>query len=62
MTKHKHSESAQQSAKVPVFPMDGEIWKHVTDALQGIRFGQVTFIFHEGNIVQIERTERRKIN
>lgn len=62
MTKRKHSELGQQAVKTPAHPLEDEVWKHVADALSGIRFGQVTFIFHEGNIVQIERTERRKIN
>lgn len=62
MTKRRQSELGHQTVKSPVLPLEDEVWKHVADALTGIRFGQVTFIFHEGNIVQIERTERRKIN
>ena len=33
---------------------------HIADALRGLRFGQVTIIIHEGAIVQIDRSERRR--
>lgn len=35
---------------------------HVAAALKGLRFGQVTVTIQDGVIVQIERTERRRVS
>ncbi len=34
---------------------------HVRDALRGLRFGTVTLIVQDGVVVQIDRTEKRRI-
>jgi hypothetical protein len=34
----------------------------IQEALQGLRFGQVTVVVHEGTVVQIERLEKRRIH
>ncbi len=39
-------------------PMDV---KAILDALRGLRFGSVTVIVQDGVIVQIDRTEKRRI-
>jgi hypothetical protein len=36
--------------------------RHVEEALRGLRFGQVTLIVHDGEVVQVERTERRRLD
>ena len=36
--------------------------KVVKESLQGLRFGQVLLIVHEGAVVQVERTERKRIS
>lgn len=36
-------------------------WELIQDALRGLRFGQVLLVVHEGTIVQVERTERKRI-
>lgn len=33
----------------------------VREALVGLRFGQITITVHDGQIVQIERTERVRV-
>lgn len=33
----------------------------IQEALQGLRFGQVLLVVHDGAIVQVERTERKRI-
>jgi hypothetical protein len=34
---------------------------HVRDALRGLRFGAVNIIVQDGVIVQIDRTEKRRV-
>lgn len=36
-------------------------WKAITDALRGLRFGVVSIIVQDGVIVQIDRTEKRRL-
>jgi len=36
--------------------------EHVRNALQGLRFGEITLIVHDGVVVQIDRTEKRRLN
>ena len=42
-------------------PTDKSNIDHIQDALRGLRFGQVTIIVQDGVVVQIDRTERRRI-
>jgi hypothetical protein len=35
--------------------------QYVDDALRGLRFGTVTVVVHDGQIVQIERTEKTRL-
>lgn len=37
------------------------VLNHVADALRGLRYGQVTIIVHDNEVVQVERTERRRL-
>lgn len=37
-------------------------WDLIQDSLRGLRFGQVLLVVHEGTIVQVERTERKRIS
>lgn len=32
----------------------------IVDSLSGIRYGSVQFVIHDGRIVQIDRTEKRR--
>jgi len=36
--------------------------EHIEQALRGLRFGEVTVIVQDGVIVQIERTERKRLD
>lgn len=45
----------------PVDPLTPSALKCLQDALLGLRFGQVLLVLHEGAIVQIERTERKRL-
>lgn len=36
--------------------------EHIQLALRGLRFGQVLIVVHEGVIVQVERTERKRLS
>ncbi len=35
--------------------------ERVRDALAGLRYGEVTLIVHDGVVVQVERTERLRL-
>lgn len=47
------------------FRAQGELteadWRSVRDALRGLRYGTVNIIVQDGVIVQIERTDRRRL-
>ncbi|MEY2611980.1 MAG: putative small protein [Planctomycetota bacterium] len=32
----------------------------IRQALDGLRYGQVTIVIHDGSVVQIDRTEKRR--
>ena len=34
----------------------------IQEALRGLQFGEVTIIVHDGVIVQVERTEKKRFN
>lgn len=36
-------------------------WQQIRDALRGLRFGAVHIIVQDGVIVQIDRTEKRRL-
>jgi hypothetical protein len=35
--------------------------EHIRDALRGLRFGLVSIIVQDGVVIQIERTERKRL-
>jgi len=35
--------------------------RHVEDALRGLRFGTVTVIVQDGVVIQIDRTEKKRL-
>ena len=37
-------------------------WALIQESLRGLLFGQVLLVVHEGAIVQVERTERKRIS
>jgi len=42
---------------------DAAAWtERILDSLQGIRYGSVQIVIHDGKIVQIERTEKRRFD
>jgi hypothetical protein len=40
---------------------DGELTRQILAALDGIRFGSVEIVVHDGRIVQIERREKVRL-
>ena len=38
-----------------------EAWPHIEEALHGLRFGVVTVIVQDGVVVQVERTEKKRV-
>lgn len=40
-----------------------ELWtERILDSIRGLEYGSVQIIVHDGKIVQIERTERRRFD
>ena len=37
------------------------VMRAIFSALQGLRFGQVTLIVHDGRVMQIDRTDRLRL-
>lgn len=35
-------------------------FEQIREALDGLRYGQVTIVIHDGAVVQIDRTEKRR--
>jgi hypothetical protein len=40
---------------------DSTALDHIRDALRGLRFGLVQIVVQDGVVIQIERTERRRL-
>ncbi|HLQ43087.1 MAG TPA: YezD family protein [Planctomycetaceae bacterium] len=55
----KSQSSDAESLPEPLTPV---AWNLIQDALRGLRFGQVLLVVHEGAIVQVDRTERKRIS
>lgn len=39
----------------------GVVLRQIEDALRGMQFGQLTVIVHDGMVIQMERTERTRL-
>lgn len=52
-----------QSSDVESRPesLNSAAWDVIQESLRGLRFGQVLLVVHEGAIVQVERTERKRV-
>lgn len=37
------------------------VLRQIEDALRGMQFGQLTVIVHDGRVIQMERTERTRL-
>ena len=46
----------------PPVPTDREALEQIRSALSGLRFGEVVIAVHDGEIVQISRTEKFRPN
>lgn len=44
-----------------VYPLTPAALEAIEESLRGLRFGQVLLVVHEGAIVQVERTERKRL-
>lgn len=45
----------------PVDPLTPAVVEQVRLSLAGLRFGQLLIVVHEGTVVQIDRTERKRL-
>jgi hypothetical protein len=53
--------SESETVRVQVAGDGSPDWKAIADALRGLRFGVVSIIVQDGVIVQIDRTEKRRL-
>jgi hypothetical protein len=37
------------------------LWQHVREALRGMQFGTVTLVVQDGRVIQVDRTEKRRL-
>ena len=56
-----HSISARVSPISTTSDRRDPAWNQIHDALRGLRFGVVSIIVQDGVVVQIERTEKRRL-
>jgi hypothetical protein len=42
------------------FPQ-GQAWREIQDALDGLQYGSVTVVVQDGLVVQVERLEKRRL-
>jgi hypothetical protein len=40
---------------------DPLLWQYVGEALRGLQFGTVTLIVQDGLVIQVDRTEKRRL-
>ena len=43
-------------------PWNGELERQVRDALQVIRFGTITLVIQDGRVIQIDKSEKIRLN
>lgn len=41
--------------------IDGAVLERIRESLEGLRFGAVTIVVHDGKVVQIERSEKVRL-
>lgn len=47
--------------KANPLPARDNDWQQILDALRGLRYGSVNIIVQDGVIVQVDRTEKRRL-
>jgi hypothetical protein len=55
-----NSESVAVAGQSGSLPTDPAL-EHIRDALRGLRYGTVSIVVQDGLVVQIERTEKRRL-
>jgi hypothetical protein len=67
MRAHAMAEISKQAGDSPHSPAGGgnggaeSALDHIRDALRGLRFGLVSIVVQDGVVIQIERTERKRL-
>jgi hypothetical protein len=52
---HENSEKKGQLEREVQFDLE-----QIRQAIEGLRYGQITIVIHDGSVVQIDRTEKRR--
>jgi hypothetical protein len=40
---------------------EAQLWQYIRDALRGMEFGTVTLVVQNGLVIQVDRTEKRRL-
>jgi hypothetical protein len=57
----KDSSGEGRAPRQPARPDDMEVLLRIREALEGLRYGEVTIIVQDGVVVQVERTEKLRL-
>lgn len=60
MTNHEHCESSP--SRGGSVTQDKQVLDSISQALNGLRFGSIEIVVHEGKVTQIERKEKIRLN
>jgi len=55
------TEKSEERAEAAARAREREAQDHIAKALRGLQFGEVTVIVQDGIVVQVERTERVRL-
>ena len=58
----KAAEQGKRSNPRPTGQKELSALAFIEEALRGLRFGEITVIVHDGHIVQVDRTEKKRFN
>jgi len=40
---------------------ESTLWQHIREALRGVQFGTITLVVQDGRVIQVDRTEKRRL-
>ncbi len=56
------SADASDGHEKPLSKEKDGAWAAIAQSLHGLRYGQVTIIVQDGRVIQIDRTDRHRLN
>jgi hypothetical protein len=62
MSQHRDANSWREEAPAPALERSRDALDRISSALRGLRYGTVTAVVQDGVVVQVERTERIRLD